>query len=389
MKKIAILGSTGSIGSNALKVIESNPEEYKVLALTAGRNIGLLIKQIFQFQPMAVAVSEEGLGDILRDRLRGHSKTEVLTGVEGFIKLAALEEVDTVISAMSGAAGLIPTYAAIEAGKDIALANKETMVMAGSIIMSHAKERDVTILPVDSEHSAIFQALQGHHREDLKRIILTASGGPFREVAREKLEKITPEDALKHPNWDMGKKITIDSATLMNKGLEVIEARWLFDLDIDQIDIVIHPESIIHSMVEYRDGSIIAQMGIPDMITPISYALSYPRRMSTNLPSLRLEEIGTLTFQRPDMEKFKCLALAIKASEIGESMPAVLNGANEIAVESFLQGRLRFLQIPILIERTMDIHKPFSINNIDRVLEADRWARKTAERLLLDQGDWK
>ena len=383
MKKIAILGSTGSIGSNALKVIESNPEEYKVLALTAGRNIGLLMKQIFQFQPIAVAVSEEGLADILRDRLKGHSKTEILAGVEGFIKLAALEEVDTVISAMSGAAGLIPTYAAIEAGKDIALANKETMVMAGPGIMGHAKDRDVTILPIDSEHSAIFQALQGHHREDLKRIILTASGGPFREVAREKLETITPEEALKHPNWDMGKKITIDSATLMNKGLEVIEARWLFNLDIGQIDILIHPESIIHSMVEYRDGSIIAQMGIPDMITPISYALSYPRRMATNLPSLKLEEIGTLTFKRPDMERFKCLALAIKASEIGESMPAVLNGANEIAVESFLQGRLGFLQIPILIEKTMDIHKPFSIHNIDRVLEADRWARKTAERLLL------
>jgi 1-deoxy-D-xylulose-5-phosphate reductoisomerase len=387
MKKIAILGSTGSIGSNALKVIESNPEEYKVLALTAGRNIGLLMKQIFQFQPMVVAVSEEGLADILRDRLRGHSKTEVLAGVEGFIKLAALKDVDIVISAMSGAAGLIPTYAAIEAGKDIALANKETMVMAGPVIMGHAKDRGVTILPIDSEHSAIFQALQGHHREDLKRIILTASGGPFREVAREKLETTTPEEALKHPNWDMGKKITIDSATLMNKGLEVIEAKWLFNLDIDQIDILIHPESIIHSMVEYRDGSIIAQMGIPDMITPISYALSYPRRMATNLPSLRLEEIGTLTFQKPDMERFKCLALAIKASEIGESMPAVLNGANEIAVESFLQGRLGFLQIPILIEKTMDIHEPFSIHNIERVLEADRWARKTAERLLLELGN--
>jgi 1-deoxy-D-xylulose-5-phosphate reductoisomerase len=387
MKKIAILGSTGSIGSNALKVIESNPEEYKVLALTAGRNIGLLMKQIFRFQPIAVAVSEEGLADILRDRLKGHSKTEVLAGVEGFIKLAALEEVDTVISAMSGAAGLIPTYAAIEAGKDIALANKETMVMAGPVIMSHAKDRSVTILPIDSEHSAIFQALQGNHREDLKRIILTASGGPFRDVAREKLERTTPEEALKHPNWDMGKKVTIDSATLMNKGLEVIEARWLFNLDIDQIDILIHPESIIHSMVEYRDGSIIAQMGIPDMITPISYALSYPRRMATNLPSLRLEEIGKLTFQRPDMERFKCLALAIKASEIGESMPAVLNGANEIAVASFLQGRLGFLQIPILIEKTMDIHEPFSIHNIDRVLEADRWARKTAERLLLGLGN--
>jgi len=387
MKKIAILGSTGSIGSTALKIIESNPEEYKVLALTAGRNIGLLMKQIIQFQPIAVAVSEGSLADILRDRLRGYSKTEVLAGVEGFVQLAALEEVDTVISAMSGSAGLIPTYAAIEAGKDIALANKETMVMAGPVIMGHAKERGVTILPIDSEHSAIFQALQGHQREDLKRIILTASGGPFREVPREKLERTTPEEALRHPNWDMGKKVTIDSATLMNKGLEAIEAKWLFDLNTDQIDIVIHPESIIHSMVEYRDGSIIAQMGIPDMITPISYALSYPRHMETNLPSLRLEEIGVLTFQKPDMERFKCLALAIEASEIGESMPAVLNGANEVAVESFLQGKIGFLQIPILIERTMEIHETFSIYNIEGVIEADRWAKETAEKVLLNLGN--
>jgi 1-deoxy-D-xylulose-5-phosphate reductoisomerase len=387
MKKITILGSTGSIGSSALKIIESNPEEYKVLALTAGRNIGLLMKQIIQFQPIAVAVSEGSLADILRDRLRGYSKTEVLAGVEGFVQLAALEEVDTVISAMSGSAGLIPTYAAIEAGKDIALANKETMVMAGHVIMRHAKDRDVTILPIDSEHSAIFQALQGHQREDLKRIILTASGGPFREVPREKLERTTPEEALRHPNWDMGKKVTIDSATLMNKGLEAIEAKWLFDLNTDQIDIVIHPESIIHSMVEYRDGSIIAQMGIPDMITPISYALSYPRHMETNLPSLRLEEIGALTFQKPDMERFKCLALAIEASEIGESMPAVLNGANEVAVESFLQGKIGFLQIPILIERTMEIHETFSIYNIEGVIEADRWAKETAEKVLLNLGN--
>lgn len=387
MKKITILGSTGSIGSNALRVIESNPEEYKVLALTAGRNIGLLMKQIMQFQPVAVAVSEGSLADILRERLRGHSKTEVLSGVEGFVQLAALEEVDTVISAMSGTAGLIPTYAAIEAGKDIALANKETMVMAGHVIMRHAKDRDVTILPIDSEHSAIFQALQGHQREDLKRIILTASGGPFREMPREKLERTTPEEALRHPNWDMGKKVSIDSATLMNKGLEAIEAKWLFDLNTDQIDIVIHPESIIHSMVEYRDGSIIAQMGIPDMITPISYALSYPRHMETNLPSLRLEEIGALTFHKPDMERFKCLALAIKASGIGESMPAVLNGANEIAVESFLQGKIGFLQIPILIERTMEMHEIFSIYNIERVIEADRWAKETAEKLLLRLGN--
>jgi len=387
MKKIAILGSTGSIGSNALKVIESNPEDYEVLALAAGRNIELLMKQIMQFQPVAVAVSEGRLAYTLRERLRGHSKTEVLTGEEGLVQLASLEEVDTVISAMSGAVGLIPTYAAIDHGKDIALANKETMVMAGPVIMGHAKERNVSILPIDSEHSAIFQSLQGHRREDLTRVILTASGGPFRDVPEDKLKTTTPEEALRHPNWDMGRKISIDSATLMNKGLEAIEAKWLFGLNTDQIDIVIHPESIIHSMVEYRDGSIIAQLGIPDMITPISYALSYPRHIETNLPSLRLEEIGTLTFQKPDIERFRCLALALKASEISESMPAVLNGANEIAVDSFLKGKIGFLQIPYLIEKTMEIHKPFSIDNIEKVIEADRWARETAENVLLRLGN--
>ena len=287
-----------------------------------------------------------------------------------------------VISSMSGAAGLIPTHAAVKAGKDVALANKETLVMAGSVIMGLAKEKGVSIMPIDSEHSAIFQSLQGHQREDLKRIILTASGGPFRDVPIDKFETITPQEALNHPNWDMGRKISIDSSTLMNKGLEAIEARWLFDLRMDQIDIIIHPESIIHSMVEYRDGSIIAQLGIPDMITPISYALSYPRHMETNLPSLRLEEIGNLTFQKPDMKRFKCLSLALKASEIGESMPAVLNGANEIAVGAFLEGRIKFLQIPSLIEKTMEAHVPFPINSIESVTKADIWARKTAENEL-------
>jgi 1-deoxy-D-xylulose-5-phosphate reductoisomerase len=382
MKKIAILGSTGSIGSNSLRVIEANPEEYRVVALAAGRNLPLLMEQIKQFEPLAVAVSKEVMANTLREKLGGNSKTEVLAGSEGYIKLATLEEVDTVISAMSGAVGLIPTYAAIEAGKDIALANKETMVMAGPVVMDHAKERGISLLPIDSEHSAIFQALQGHYREDLSRIILTASGGPFKDFPREKLEKTTPEEALKHPNWEMGKKISIDSATLMNKGLEAIEAKWLFGVKMDQIDIVIHPESIVHSMVEYVDGSIIAQLGIPDMVTPISYALSYPRHMKTNLPSLRLEELGTLTFQKPDMERFRCLALAFKASEIGGSMPAVLNGANEVAVESFLNGRIGFLQIPSLVEKTMEEHEAFSIDNIEKVIEADRWARETTEKFL-------
>ena len=289
---------------------------------------------------------------------------------------------DMVISAMTGAAGLIPTYSAIEAGKDIALANKETMVMAGPLVMAQARDRGVSIIPIDSEHSAILQSLQGHPREDLNRIILTASGGPFKTWTLEEMEGVTPDQALKHPNWEMGKKISIDSATLMNKGLEIIEAKWLFDLSPDQIDIVIHPQSIIHSMVEYCDGSIMAQMGIPDMIIPISYALSFPRHLPTPLPQLRLDEIGMLSFEKPDLIKFSSLALAYRALETGDSLPAVMNGANEIAVESFLKGRIGFLQIPELIEETMDAHHPFPLETIEKVIEADGWARDRARGIL-------
>jgi 1-deoxy-D-xylulose-5-phosphate reductoisomerase len=289
-----------------------------------------------------------------------------------------LEGVDTVISAITGAAGLIPTYAAIKAGKNIALANKETMVMAGPLVIEEVKRKGVALLPVDSEHSAIFQCLQGHPRDDVRRVILTASGGPFRDFSNIEMEKVTPEQALKHPNWNMGPKITVDSATLMNKGLELIEARWLFGLDIHQIHILIHPQSVIHSMVEYKDGSIIAQMGIPDMITPISYALSYPRHVDTTLPALDLEQVGTLRFMKPDKGKFRCLDLALRAAEIGGSMPAVLNGANEVAVDLFLGGRIGFLQIPSLIEKTMKAHTPFVIETIEKVMEADAWARQRA-----------
>jgi 1-deoxy-D-xylulose-5-phosphate reductoisomerase len=385
MKKITVLGSTGSIGLNALKIIERNPQKYRAVALTAGRNVDLLIEQIEKFRPRGVAVLEEDLANILRTRLKGNSGIEVFSGTEGFIHLATLEEVDTVISAMTGAAGLTPTYAAIKAGKNIALANKETMVMAGPLIMDQAKKQGVTILPIDSEHSAILQSLQGHSREDVRRIILTASGGPFRGLSLKKMEKMKPEQALKHPTWNMGKKITIDSATLMNKGLEAIEARWFFDLRMDQISILIHPQSIIHSMVEYRDGSIIAQMGVPHMITPISYALSYPRHIENHLVPLQLDEIGTLSFEKPDMKKFKCLDLAFQAGETGESMPAVLNAANEIAVDAFLNGDIGFLQIPMLIEKTMEAHATFSIDSIERVMEADSWARNTARVLLREK----
>jgi len=378
MKRIAILGSTGSIGCSSLRVIETHPEAYQVAALAAGKNMDLLAEQIRRFSPLEVAVLGDEEAESLKKRLDGGHRTRIVSGRDGLIHLATLKEVDTVISAIAGAAGLVPTYAAVRAGKNIALANKETMVMAGPLVIEEVKRRGVTLLPVDSEHSAIFQCLQGHLRDDVRRVILTASGGPFRDFSYEEMGKVTPEQALRHPNWNMGPKITVDSATLMNKGLELIEARWLFGLDIHQIHILIHPQSVIHSMVEYKDGSILAQMGIPDMITPISYALSYPRHMETRLPALDLEQVGTLGFMKPDTEKFRCLELALGAAEIGESMPAVLNGANEVAVELFLQGRIGFLQIPSLIEETMRAHTPFVIDSIEKVMEADAWARQRA-----------
>jgi len=380
MKRIAILGSTGSIGCSSLKVIEAHPEAYQVAALAAGKNIDLLAEQIRKFRPQVVAVLGDEEAESLKERLGNAQEPRIVSGREGFIHLATLEEVDTVISAITGAAGLVPTYAAIRAGKNIALANKETMVMAGPLVIKEAKRKGVALLPVDSEHSAILQCLQGHPRDDVRRVILTASGGPFRDFSYEEMEKVTPAQALKHPNWNMGPKITVDSATLMNKGLELIEAKWLFELDIRQIHILIHPQSVVHSMVEYRDGSIIAQLGIPDMITPISYALSYPRHVDTRLPALDLEQVGTLRFMKPDTGKFRCLELALSAAQIGESMPAVLNGANEVAVELFLQGRIGFLQIPSLIEKTMKAHTPFVIDSIEKVMETDAWARQWAAR---------
>lgn len=382
MKKIAILGSTGSIGFTSLKVVEAHPEQYEVIALGAGKNLDLLEKQIRKFQPKGAALSEPALAEELRRRLGRDWGTEIYSGHEGFVRLVAMEEVDTVISAMAGASGLVPTFAAIQAGKDIALANKETIVMAGPLVMDEGRKRGISIIPIDSEHSAILQSLQGHQKEDVRRVILTASGGPFIDLSYEEMKQVTPEQALKHPNWNMGPKVTIDSATLMNKGLETLEALWLFDLKIEQISIIIHPQSIIHSMVEYRDGSVIAQLGIPDMLTPISYALSYPQHLDTPLPFLNLEDIGSLTFRKPDPARFRCLDLARRAAEIGGSMPAVLNGANEIAVDLFLKRRMNFFQIPELIEETMCAHEPFRIDDLESVLEADRWARQKARTLI-------
>jgi 1-deoxy-D-xylulose-5-phosphate reductoisomerase len=382
MKKIAILGSTGSIGVNALRVIQANPEKYQVTALAAGRNIRLLLEQIKHFRPLAVAVMEETAANELKAQLTNSSRPEIFFGTEGFVLLATMTEVDTIISAMAGAAGLLPTYSGIKAGRNIALANKETMVMAGSLVMAEARKHGVSILPIDSEHSAILQSLQGHPKEDLRRVILTASGGPFKDLSLGEMSKVTPDQALNHPNWNMGSKVSIDSSTMMNKGLEAIEAKWLFDLKMDQISILIHSQSIVHSMVEYKDGSIISQMGVPDMIIPISFALSFPHHLKTRVPPLELEKIGILSFEKPDMKRFRCLDLALKAAEIGGSMPAVLNGANEIAVESFLKGNIGFLDIPDLIEKTMASHKNHPIDSIETVMEVDRWARDMTRSIL-------
>lgn len=382
MKNITILGSTGSIGVTALKIIQANPDKYRCVGLAAGRNIRLLLRQIETFQPKAVCVLDERLASELEDQLTTVFNPKVFYGTEGFIHLATLDEADTIISAMTGAAGLLPTYEAIRAGKNMALANKETMVMAGILIMAEARKQGVSVLPVDSEHSAILQSLQGHPREDVRRVILTASGGSFRDLSLDEMVKVTPAQALKHPNWNMGEKVTIDSATLMNKGLEAIEAKWFFNLEMDQIRILIHPQSVVHSMVEYKDGSIIAQMGIPDMMIPISYALSYPRHMENGLPSLDLEQVGQLTFKKPDFKRFRCLDLALKAAEIGGSMPAVLNGANEIAVEAFLNGKIGFPGIPALIEKTIETYQAHPVDSIHMVIEADGWARNKAREVL-------
>lgn len=387
MKKLALLGSTGSIGVNALKVIEAYPEEYEVIALAAGRNISLLLEQIESFKPKAVAVLEASRAQEMKAQLPRAAETQIFFGPEGFMHVAALDAVDTVISAMTGAAGLLPTYSAIKAGKNIALANKETMVMAGALVMAEARRRSVSVLPIDSEHSAILQSLQGHPKENLRRVILTASGGPFRNLSLEEMRGITAARALNHPNWNMGPKVSIDSATLMNKGLEVIEAKWLFDLEMEQIHILIHSQSIVHSMVEYTDGSVICQMGIPDMLIPISYALSYPQHMRNQLPPLELEQVGTLSFEKPDLKRFRCLALALEASRIGGSMPCVLNGANEVAVDSFLHGGIGFLDIPDMIERTMETHQVHAVDDLEAVMRADSWARKTARDLVREKRD--
>jgi 1-deoxy-D-xylulose-5-phosphate reductoisomerase len=382
LKNICLLGSTGYIGVNSLKVIRGNPDRYRVIALGAGRNIDLLAQQIREFKPPFAAVFNSDLAKDLKIRLNSQANTEILFGTKGYVEIATLSEVDMAIAAMSGSSGLLPTYSAIAAGKDVGLANKETLVIAGSLLMKESQKCGAHIIPIDSEHSAIQQSIQGHMREDLKKIILTGSGGPFKDFSLERLSKVTPKQALEHPNWEMGRKITIDSATMMNKGIEAIEAQWLFNVGMDQIEILLHPQSIIHSMVEYVDGSIIAQLAFPDMRIPISYALSYPRHLQGESPSLHLADIGRLSFEQPDKKRFRCLDLALTAGKIGHSMPAVLSGANEIAVNAFLQGQIGFLDIPQLVEKIMERHEVFPIETIDQALEADRWAQSTAKKLL-------
>jgi 1-deoxy-D-xylulose-5-phosphate reductoisomerase len=387
MKHLCILGSTGSIGQSTLKVVEAFPDRFCITALSAKTRVDLLAEQIIRFSPEIAVVFDAAHAVALEKRLPKQVKVEILHGEAGYKKAASAPSVDMVVTAMVGAAGLLPTLAAIDAGKDIALSNKETLVMAGHLVMNRASRKGVRILPVDSEHSAIFQSLQGHRREDLDQIHLTASGGPFRSRPKAEFPRIRPKDALKHPNWNMGRKITIDSATLMNKGLEVIEARFLFDVPPERISVVVHPQSIIHSMVSYRDGSLIAQLGVPDMRGAIAYALSYPERLSLGLPLPDFPGIGALTFEEPDLDRFPCLSLAFRACKTGGTLPAVLNAANEAAVEAFLAEQIQFVHIPKIIADVMDRHTIVETPELATILASDHWARETAAALIHELGE--
>ncbi len=382
MKRLAILGSTGSIGVNALAVAAEHGEEFAVVGLAAGRNAALLAEQVRRFQPRLVSVETPEAATELKTRLNGWRLPDIMVGPAGATAVATLPEADLVLSAMVGAVGLAPTYAAIQAGKDVALANKETLVAAGDLVMQAVQARGVALIPVDSEHSAIFQALQGQRREEVRALWLTASGGPFRTWSKADLEAATPAQALKHPNWSMGAKITIDSATLMNKALEVIEASVLFGLPVSQVRVFIHPQSIIHSLVEFVDGSVLAQLGWPDMRLPIAYALTYPRRLPLTGEPLDLSRVGQLTFELPDLDRFPALRLGYEAAETGGTMPAVLNAANEVAVAGFLAGRLAFSGIPQVVAATMAAHRPEPLTSVEQILAVNAWARERAQHLL-------
>ena len=379
MKKISILGSTGSIGTQTLEIVREN-KDLEVVALAAGSNIIMLEEQAREFKPELICVFDESKAKELKCKL-ADLDIKIVSGMDGLIETATIESADTVLTAVVGMIGVRPTIAAIEAKKAIALANKETLVTAGHIIMKLAKEKGVSILPVDSEHSAIFQSLQGNKKSQVSKIILTASGGPFRNSSIDDLKNVTVEDALKHPNWSMGKKITIDSATMVNKGLEVIEAKWLFGVEFDDIDVVIQPQSLIHSMVEYVDGGIIAQLGTPDMKLPIQYALFYPDRRVLGGKRVNFAEIGSISFMKPDTEKFKGFALAYEAGRCGGTMPTIYNAANELAVSKFLNKEIKYLDIAELIKGAMDKHKVVENPSLDKILEAEKEAHEVVRSL--------
>ena len=382
MKKIAILGSTGSIGTQTLDVIRNNRDKFEVVAISANKSIDLLLEQIIEFNPKYVAVYDEDSAIKLKEMITQDVEIKVLSKMEGLVKISTLEEVDVVLTAVVGMIGLVPTMEAIKAKKTIALANKETLVMAGELVMKEARKNNVDILPVDSEHSAIFQCLNGEKKKNVEKIILTASGGPFRGKSKEELKGVTKNEALKHPNWDMGRKISIDSSTLMNKGLEVIEAKWLFDVEAEDIDVIVHPQSIIHSMVQFEDSSVISQMGCPDMKLPILYALTHPDRIETDFERLDLGKIGTLTFEEPDMDTFPCLKLAYEALKLGGTYPAALNSANEVLVNEFLNDKIGFYDIPYYIERTLKEHKNRENATLEEILEVDRETREFLKNII-------
>ncbi len=381
MKKISILGSTGSIGGNTLAVIIQHPDKFKVVALAGGGNVKRLEEQILLFRPELASVTDPQSARQLQKRLPFNG-TRILSGEEGLIAVASHPEAEIVVSALAGSVGLLPTLAAIREGKTLAIANKEPLVMAGEILVHEAQRKEVLILPIDSEHSAIFQALAGHRKEDIQRIILTASGGPFLHTPLKELARVTPQQALNHPQWRMGKKVTVDSASLMNKGLEMIAAHWLFGVPASKIEVHIHPQSIVHSMVEYVDGSIIAQMAIPDMRGPIAYALAYPERLNLKLPTLDLFAISKLTFIPVDPERFPALGLAYRALEEGGTMLTVLNATNELGVEAFLKGCLGFQQIISLIQKVMNHHHPSKPGTLEEILQVHEWAKQEAQQFI-------
>jgi len=380
MKKIVILGSTGSIGRQALEVVDAFPEMYQIVGLAAGSNISLLAEQVEKYQPQYISIGSESDALTLKSLIK--SRVEILSEEKGLIELAKLKEIDLILVAVSGINGLLPTLTALENKTTVALANKETIVTAGSLVLEKAKKFGVRIIPVDSEHSAVFQCLETENIAAVEKLILTASGGPFLKANQEELAGVTPQMALSHPNWKMGAKITIDSAGLINKGLEIIEAHWLFGVPYEKIEVVIHPQSVIHSMVQYQDGSVLAQLGCPDMRIPIQYAFTYPQRLLNSFPRLNFYELGEISFTKPDLAKFPGLSLAINAGKTGGTMTTVFNGANEAAVEFFLKGRIRFMEIPQIIEKVMLQHNSVKDFQVEDILEIDQWSRRKAEEVM-------